>query len=202
MPGRDELRAYLEQMPLDTGETLTTDQVGNLMALTFTDGRYALDPSVDSNLAYQICGQVRDLGFEVVWRSLFAFTASGNPRYPLGGTGRYHQVVATTRPSDGRVTSDQHETPGATADPTTINSGQNDGHELWLASAGLSDAALQNQAILDIRMSRLEIGESIYKCPRCSKQETIFYQMQTRSADEPMTINVQCVLCHHAWNES
>ncbi|XP_028759112.1 transcription elongation factor TFIIS-like [Neltuma alba] len=38
-----------------------------------------------------------------------------------------------------------------------------------------------------------------FKCGKCGKRESIFHQMQTRSADEPMTTYVTCVSCNHHW---
>jgi transcription elongation factor S-II len=38
-----------------------------------------------------------------------------------------------------------------------------------------------------------------FKCSRCKKNETSYYQLQTRSADEPMTTFVQCINCGNRW---
>lgn len=38
-----------------------------------------------------------------------------------------------------------------------------------------------------------------FKCGRCGKHETTYYQLQTRSADEPMTTFVTCVNCNNRW---
>ncbi len=38
-----------------------------------------------------------------------------------------------------------------------------------------------------------------YKCGRCKKNKTTYYQMQTRSADEPMTTFVTCIHCNNRW---
>ncbi|EPS72372.1 hypothetical protein M569_02382 [Genlisea aurea] len=38
-----------------------------------------------------------------------------------------------------------------------------------------------------------------FTCGRCRKKECTYYQMQTRSADEPMTTYVTCVNCGHRW---
>lgn len=38
-----------------------------------------------------------------------------------------------------------------------------------------------------------------FKCGRCGKKETTYYQLQTRSADEPMTTFVTCVNCNNHW---
>ncbi|KAG8380999.1 hypothetical protein BUALT_Bualt06G0075200 [Buddleja alternifolia] len=38
-----------------------------------------------------------------------------------------------------------------------------------------------------------------FTCGRCKKKECTYYQMQTRSADEPMTTFVTCVNCNNHW---
>ncbi|BFG23003.1 hypothetical protein CerSpe_092770 [Prunus speciosa] len=38
-----------------------------------------------------------------------------------------------------------------------------------------------------------------FKCGRCGHRKTTYYQMQTRSADEPMTTYVTCVNCNNRW---
>ncbi|KAI8029556.1 Transcription elongation factor TFIIS [Camellia lanceoleosa] len=38
-----------------------------------------------------------------------------------------------------------------------------------------------------------------FRCGRCGKKETTYHQMQTRSADEPMTTFMTCVSCGHKW---
>jgi transcription elongation factor S-II len=39
----------------------------------------------------------------------------------------------------------------------------------------------------------------MFKCGKCKKRRCTYYQMQTRSADEPMTTFVKCVECGHRW---
>uniref|UniRef100_A0A914C6P6 DNA-directed RNA polymerase subunit n=1 Tax=Acrobeloides nanus TaxID=290746 RepID=A0A914C6P6_9BILA len=41
------------------------------------------------------------------------------------------------------------------------------------------------------------------RCPRCSHNKAYFMQLQTRSADEPMTIFYRCQnsKCAHRWKE-
>ena len=46
---------------------------------------------------------------------------------------------------------------------------------------------------------RTEAATDIYKCGRCKKRECTFYQLQTRSADEPMTTFVTCLNCGTRW---
>jgi DNA-directed RNA polymerase III subunit RPC11 len=41
-------------------------------------------------------------------------------------------------------------------------------------------------------------------CPtgHCSGQKAYFYQLQIRSADEPMTTFYKCTSCGHQWREN
>lgn len=40
-----------------------------------------------------------------------------------------------------------------------------------------------------------------FRCNRCNKRKCTYYEMQTRSADEPMTIFVRCVNCGKQWRQ-
>ena len=42
-------------------------------------------------------------------------------------------------------------------------------------------------------------GTSMFKCGKCKKNNCTYYQMQTRSADEPMTTFVTCLKCSKRW---
>ena len=39
----------------------------------------------------------------------------------------------------------------------------------------------------------------MFKCGKCKSKKTTYYQMQTRSADEPMTTFVTCMECANRW---
>jgi DNA-directed RNA polymerase subunit M/transcription elongation factor TFIIS len=41
--------------------------------------------------------------------------------------------------------------------------------------------------------------EGMFKCRKCKSKKTSYYQMQTRSADEPMTTYVHCIECGLKW---
>ena len=44
--------------------------------------------------------------------------------------------------------------------------------------------------------------EGLFKCERCKGKNTSYYQLQTRSADEPMTTYIQCLNCNFTWSDS
>lgn len=39
----------------------------------------------------------------------------------------------------------------------------------------------------------------IFTCKKCKKNRCTVHQMQTRSADEPMTTFVTCIVCNNTW---
>lgn len=41
--------------------------------------------------------------------------------------------------------------------------------------------------------------EGLNKCGKCKSMRTTYYQLQTRSADEPMTTFCRCHNCNHNW---
>jgi transcription elongation factor S-II len=41
--------------------------------------------------------------------------------------------------------------------------------------------------------------EGMFTCGKCKSKKTTYYQMQTRSADEPMTTFVTCLNCQKKW---
>ena len=47
--------------------------------------------------------------------------------------------------------------------------------------------------------SKEEVMEGIFKCGKCKTNKTTYYQMQVRSADEPMTTFVTCLNCQKRW---
>jgi DNA-directed RNA polymerase subunit M/transcription elongation factor TFIIS len=41
--------------------------------------------------------------------------------------------------------------------------------------------------------------DGMFKCGKCKSMKTVYYQLQTRSADEPMTTFVTCTNCEARW---
>ena len=41
--------------------------------------------------------------------------------------------------------------------------------------------------------------DGMFKCGKCKGTRTTYYQMQTRSADEPMTCFITCLKCQNRW---
>jgi DNA-directed RNA polymerase subunit M/transcription elongation factor TFIIS len=57
----------------------------------------------------------------------------------------------------------------------------------------------ENQQRIEMNKAKMDAEyEGILTCPKCKSKKTSYYQMQTRSADEPMTTYAQCQ-CGHRW---
>jgi len=67
--------------------------------------------------------------------------------------------------------------------------------EMW---DKLADKMLiREQKILEGNKSR---ATDRFKCDRCKKRECSYYELQTRSADEPMTCFISCLNCGNRWS--
>ncbi|KAJ6395196.1 hypothetical protein OIU77_020456 [Salix suchowensis] len=59
---------------------------------------------------------------------------------------------------------------------------------------------IKEKALFDCeRSGKAEATTDQFKCGRCGQRKCTYYQMQTRSADEPMTTYVTCVNCNNHW---
>lgn len=47
--------------------------------------------------------------------------------------------------------------------------------------------------------NKREATTDMFRCGKCKERKCTYYQMQTRSADEPLTTFVQCVNCENRW---
>ena len=45
----------------------------------------------------------------------------------------------------------------------------------------------------------IEATTDEFKCWKCKKRKCTYYELQTRSADEPMTTFVSCLSCGNHW---
>jgi DNA-directed RNA polymerase subunit M/transcription elongation factor TFIIS len=73
--------------------------------------------------------------------------------------------------------------------------------QLW--SGGPRAKAEFDHKAKDLAMEAAKANEEDYegqfKCGKCKSTKTTYYQMQTRSADEPMTTYVTCKGCGNRW---
>lgn len=72
---------------------------------------------------------------------------------------------------------------------------------LW--PGGPTDKTIEDRIIKDLRKAYLakenQNQEGFFTCNRCKTKKTTYYQLQTRSADEPMTTFVSCLSCGKNW---
>lgn len=73
--------------------------------------------------------------------------------------------------------------------------------ELW--PDGPYAKKMEDRIIKEMRKAYLakesKNQDGFFKCGRCKSMKTTYYQMQTRSADEPMTVFVSCLNCDKNW---
>lgn len=63
-----------------------------------------------------------------------------------------------------------------------------------------SDLALQEENLKNTKAAQDTSAETDqFKCGRCKQRKCKYYQLQTRSADEPMTTFVTCINCNNRW---
>lgn len=55
--------------------------------------------------------------------------------------------------------------------------------------------AMLEQYFIDKKLEH----DSIYTCGKCKSKKVDHIQVQTRSADEPMTVKACCLMCGHRW---
>lgn len=72
--------------------------------------------------------------------------------------------------------------------------------EMASSEVKAADAVFQAKALRDSQAAQdTEAETDQFKCGRCGKRKCKYYQLQTRSADEPMTTFVTCVNCGNRW---
>jgi DNA-directed RNA polymerase subunit M/transcription elongation factor TFIIS len=79
----------------------------------------------------------------------------------------------------------------------------------WYPPEVLDPNGLYSQAMFKLKKKELEMEAArvkqdedyagMFKCGKCKSKKTTYYQMQTRSADEPMTTYVTCMGCNNRW---
>jgi len=57
----------------------------------------------------------------------------------------------------------------------------------------------EREMIMEASKNAILNNNGLFTCGRCKKNQTSYYQLQTRSADEPMTTFVTCLNCNKRW---
>lgn len=61
------------------------------------------------------------------------------------------------------------------------------------------EAKILERSIIDATVAKQEAETDIFFCNKCKQRKCSYRQLQTRSADEPMTTYVHCVVCGNNW---
>jgi len=65
------------------------------------------------------------------------------------------------------------------------------------------DFIIKNKKKMDLlSLDNKQQGSNMFRCGRCKKNNCTYFQLQTRSADEPMTTFVTCLECNNRWKFS
>jgi DNA-directed RNA polymerase subunit M/transcription elongation factor TFIIS len=58
---------------------------------------------------------------------------------------------------------------------------------------------LDRKVLKDSYRDKPESMTDQYKCKKCKKNKTAYTELQTRSADEPMSVFISCLTCGNRW---
>jgi transcription elongation factor S-II len=64
----------------------------------------------------------------------------------------------------------------------------------------ISDQQLKDISRLDEENNNV-VSDGLYTCGKCKENKCSYYQLQTRSCDEPTTTYVTCINCGNKWKE-
>ena len=78
---------------------------------------------------------------------------------------------------------------------STVDIGKNENCFI-LSRDIIKDFSKRDKNLTEIDMSA---ATDEFKCYKCKKRICTYYQLQTRSADEPMTTFVTCLSCGNRW---
>ena len=73
--------------------------------------------------------------------------------------------------------------------------------ELWFDGphAKAIDERIHKEMKKEYLTKEMKAQDGFFTCNRCKSKKTTYYQLQTRSADEPMTTFVSCLNCNKNW---
>jgi transcription elongation factor S-II len=78
-------------------------------------------------------------------------------------------------------------------------------NEMTTTEMASEERRKENSALQEVNLSNTKAVQDTqaetdqFKCGRCGKRKCKYYQLQTRSADEPMTTFVTCINCNNRW---
>ena len=102
-----------------------------------------------------------------------------------------------------RILANLSYTPNSTSFKTSIINGDIEPYKVATFTRDQFNPELwDNLKKISIEKSTIKediVEEGMFKCNKCKSNKTTYYQMQTRSADEPMTTYVTCMNCKARW---
>ena len=87
-----------------------------------------------------------------------------------------------------------------TAEHSSQNRAEWDKHVMKVEGGGIVLPAPSSS--LAPHLPHNTVYSDIYQCVKCKKKKTSFIQVQTRSADEGMTVFVKCQHCGFKWRDT
>lgn len=63
------------------------------------------------------------------------------------------------------------------------------------------DAARREMRRSEYKPDPSKVPDGAFQCGKCKSRKTVYYEMQTRAADEPMTLFISCVMCGSRWKK-
>jgi len=79
------------------------------------------------------------------------------------------------------------------------------GMKPWELDPDMWDPVFERVAFKQLRKQLTNDHENAsdgaFTCGHCRSKKTTYYQLQTRSADEPMTCFIQCLACSKRWKQ-
>ncbi len=76
---------------------------------------------------------------------------------------------------------------------------------LSLQELASKEQQMQRKALEEALLKEATRGENkgattdMFRCGKCKQRQCTYYQLQTRSADEPMTTFITCTNCNNRW---
>ena len=64
------------------------------------------------------------------------------------------------------------------------------------------ESAARINATNQFHENPVQVQEGVFECPRCGANETLYFEKQSRSADEAATVYCRCKKCGKSWKEN
>lgn len=108
----------------------------------------------------------------------------------------YEVAASLLKEDDGNNTVRDRLLSGALRPAEVVELQPND--KAWIA-ARQTAAKLREAARTDLASRGMCARTDLFTCSKCKKRDCSYFELQTRSADEPMTVFVTCLTCGHRW---